>query len=191
MKPIKIKEKTLRYKKHNLLISAIQYNDVLLSGVYEIGVFDLDNDFEEKELVRVNELQDCEFYFNKFIKKYTEVKVKKEDTPIPKRYLKFAEDYNKVYNSCKDYIEQNLPIDDGSALNFDTCAVFIGKRVQKGFLNAALRPYKLKAHITNGLVYIVVPFTNYQGNGNTIQVEYMANAFKLLGYDSSVFYQID
>ena len=68
MKPIKIKEKTLRYKKHNLLISAIQYNDVLLSGVYEIGVFDLDNDFEEKELVRVNELQDCEFYFNKFIK---------------------------------------------------------------------------------------------------------------------------
>ena len=47
MRPTKIKEKNLRYKGHNLIVSAIQYNDSMYKGLYEVGVFDLDNAFED------------------------------------------------------------------------------------------------------------------------------------------------
>ena len=191
MKPTKIREKSLRYKGHNLIVSAIMYNDSMYRGLYEVGVFDLDDDFEEKELLRMPTIEDCNFYFDKFVKKYTEKKATKENTPIPKRYLKFAEDYAKVYNSCKEYFMQNPIISDGNASNFDTCVVFIGKRLQKGFLNASLKPYGLKAHIDDGLIFTVVPFTNYQGDGNTIQAEFMAREFNGLGYESTVYYRID
>ncbi len=190
MRPTKIKEKNLRYKGHNLVVSAIQYNDSMYKGLYEVGVFDLDDDFEEKELLRMPNRDDCDFYFDKFVKKYTEKKIAKEDTPIPKRYLKFAEDYKKVYDSCREVFSQGA-IEDGSASNFDTCTVYIGQRVKKGFLDAALRPYGLKAHLYNGLIHTVVPLTCYQGNGNTIQAEYMTKMFKNLGYESAVFYRVD
>lgn len=189
-KPIKIKEKTLKYKGHNLLISAIQYTDPLHLGQYEVGVFDLDDDFEEKEMIHPRTIEDCKFYFDKFVKKYTEKKVAKEDTPIPKRYLKFANDYAKVYDSCKEVFSQGV-VDDGGASNFDTCTVFIGKRLKKGFLDAVLKPRHLKAHIDGDLIFVAVPFTQYQGFGNTAQAEYMSKMFRNLGYESSVFYRID
>lgn len=190
MRPTKIKEKNLRYKGHNLLVSAIQYNDSMYKGLYEVGVFDLDNDFEEKELLRMPTREDCDFYFDKYVKKYTEKKVPKEETPIPKRYLKFAKDYKAVYDSCKEVFSQGVA-DDGGASNFDACTVFIGKRLKKGFLNAALKPYGLKAHIEGDLIFVVVPFTQYQGFGNTAQAEYMCKMFNNMGYESAVFYRID
>lgn len=190
MKPTKIKEKNLRYKGHNILVSAIQYNDTIYQGMYEIGVFDLDKDFEELEMVHVKELNDCHFYFDKYVKKYTEKKIAKEDTPIPKRYLKFAEDYKKVYDSCYE-VYTSGELNDGGASNFDTCTVFIGKRLKKGFLNAALKPYGLKAHIDGDLIFTVVPLTQYQGFVNTLQAEYMSKMFRNLGYESSVFYRVD
>lgn len=190
MRPTKIKEKNLRYKGHNLLVSAIMYNDSMYKGLYEVGVFDLDNDFEEKELLRMPTREDCDFYFDKYVKKYTEKKVPKEETPIPKRYLKFAEDYKKVYDTC--YAHYTLgELNDGGASNFDTCVVFIGKRLKKGFLNAALKPYGLKAHIDGDLIFTTVPLTQYQGFANTLQAEYMSKMFQSLGYESSVHYRID
>ena len=190
MSPTKIKEKNLRYKGHNLLVSAIMYNDSMYKGLYEVGVFDLDNDFEEKELLRMPTREDCDFYFDKYVKKYTEKKVPKEETPIPKRYLKFAKDYKAVYDSC--YQAYTLgELNDGGASNFDTCTVFIGKRLKKGFLDAALKPYGLKAHIEGDIIFTVVPLTQYQGFANTQQAEYMSKMFRNLGYKSSVFYRID
>lgn len=190
MRPTKIKEKNLRYKGHNLMVSAIQYNDSMYRGMFEVAVFDLDRDFEEKEMIHVHTMDDCNFYFDKFVKKYTEKKIAKEDTPIPKRYLKFAEDYKKVYDSC--YAAYTLgELNDGGASNFDTCTVFIGKRLKKGFLNAALKPYGLKAHIQDDIIFTVVPLTQYQGFANTLQAEYMAKMFQSLGYESSVHYRVD
>jgi hypothetical protein len=82
-------------------------------------------------------------------------------------------------------------MDDGGASNFDTCIVFIGKRLKKGFLNAALKPYGLKAHIEGDFIFVAVPLTQYQGFGNTAQAEYMSKMFRNLGYESSVSYRID
>ncbi len=204
MKPTIIKQMTIKYKGHNLFISAVLHHEGEWENFYEIGVYDLDKEFEEKESIHVPTLPDCYFYFNKFVLKYREKKVDnfskgkkkeskndiKEGTPIPKRYLKFAEDYKKVYDSC--YAAHTLgELHDGGAINFDTCTVFIGKRVKKGFLNAALKPYGLKAHVDNDIIFTVVPLTQYQAFANTMQAEYMSNMFKSLGYESSVYYRID
>ena len=190
MRPTKIKEKTLKYKGHNLLVSAIMYNDSMYKGLYEVGVFDLDNDFEEKELLRMSTREDCDFYFDKYVKKYTEKKIVKEETPIPKRYLKFAKDYVEIYENCKSTFNP-MTMNDGNASNFDSCVVYIGQRVKKGFLNAALKPYKLRANLHENAIYIVVPYTQMQGDGNTIQAEYMCEEFKKRGYESFVEYRID
>ena len=178
------------------VISVIQQGDENFStvavsdAVHPIRMTFSVNDFEEKELLRMPTREDCDFYFDKYVKKYTEKKVPKEETPIPKRYLKFAKDYKAVYDSCKEVFSQSV-VDDGGASNFDACTVFIGKRLKKGFLNAALKPYGLKAHIEGDLIFLVVPFTQYQGFGNTAQAEYMCKMFNNMGYESAVFYRID
>lgn len=189
MKPIKIKEKTQKYKKHNIVISAIK---LPFGEEYEVGVFDLDNDFAEIDMANIYTMEDCMFYFNKFVKKYVDKKEKvaKEDTPIPKRYIKFAEDYKEIYDNCAAMADM-VGLQDGNASNLDTCVVSIGKRVKNGFLMAALKKYNLKAHLTEGLIYVVVPYTQYQGDGNTWQVEYMSKLFQQKGYESFVNYVID
>lgn len=184
----RIRQKNVRYKKHNLLISAVLLSEY--TSEYEVAVFDLDLNMKELEMKNVYTIKDCEFYFEKFLKKYTEVKKSKEETKIPKRYLKFAEDYNYIYQRCKNELSVDN-IDDKNASNFDTCFVYIGKRIQKGFLNAALKPYNLKYHLDKDYIAVVVPYTQLQGSGNTLQVEYMYNLFIELGYESFVKYIID
>ena len=74
---------------------------------------------------------------------------------------------------------------------FSHIPVFIAGAIKKGFLNAALKPYGLKAHVDNDIIFTAVPLTQYQAFANTMQAEYMSNMFKSLGYESSVYYRID
>ena len=184
-----IKQKEVKYKGKTLLISWIQW---LHSGLFEVAVLKNDGDFLES-MENVDSYEDAKWYFDKYVKKYSEKKIQKvEDTKIPERYLKFARDYNHIYQNCKQYFQKNPIIDDGSASNFDCCTVFIGKRVKKGFLEAALRPYGLRANLhRDNIISVVVPYTQYQGNGNTLQAKYMTKGFIDLGYEADMFYQID
>lgn len=176
-----IKQKNLKYKGKTLLLSWVEVFDE-----YEIVV--LEKNGHDRERVNVSDYKDAEFYYKKFLNKYSE---NKQDKPIPKRYIKFAKDYNYVYNSCKEYFLENPIEDDFGASVLDCCGVYIGERVSKTFLESALKPYKLNAFIDKGRVFVRNPYTQYQGHGCTLQAKYMMAKFKELGYESWVHYQID
>lgn len=185
-----IQQKEVKYKGKPLLISEAEF---IGPNTFEVLAMRLDGDtIDSYENLKLQE--DADYYFKKLCKKYSQTEkkpVKKEDTKIPERYIKFAKAYNEVYHKCKAYFSEN-PVNDGNASNLDCCLVSIGKRVQKGFLNAALKPYGLKANLHKGnIISVVVPFTNYQGDGNTLQAKFMCQCFADLGYETQMYYQID
>ena len=186
-----IKQKELHFNGKSLLLSWIQW---VSTGLYDVVVLQSDGEFLDSYEGLID-YSDAEFYFNKLKGKYNVEKCKKKEfaeKKIPNRYLKFAKDYNAIYQECKTFFMNNPISDDGSASNFDCCLVFIGKRVKKGFLNAALCPYGLKANIhKDDLISVYVPYIQYQGNGNTIQVKFMVENFNKLGYNACIYYQID
>ena len=184
-----IKQKEQRYKNKPILISWVLFP---FTQTYEVMALSVQTGESIESYENVVNYADAEFYFNKFVKKYTDKKDIVKENKIPERYLRFADVYHKVYHLCKDFYASNPIKDDGGTSNLDCCLVYIGKRVQKGYLDAALKPYGLKASIHNkSVISVAVPYTNYQGFGNTEQVKYMCQKFQELGYESTIHYRAD
>lgn len=184
----KVKEKTGKYKGHNILVSYVKIGGML----YEVGVFDLDDDFKELDLYTNLGIDSANFYYDKMVKKYLSPKKSlKEQDKIPKRYLDFAEVYKEVYTLCKQYFNGASFENDGGASNFDTPTVYIGSRVSKNLLKAALLPYGLKCNLDKNIIFCSIPYPNFQGSLRTEQARYMSKLFEERGYNSSVHYSLD
>lgn len=172
------------------MISFIEILEIPSINRYEVGVFDLDDNFEELELMSNLDKENGNFYFNKFVKKYL-ISDKKVEKRIPKRYLQFAEDYFEIYNMCRDYfLSLNINNDEGTS-NLDYLKVFIGKRLNRGFLREALKEKGLLADISNDWILLGVPLTQYQGFYRTEQCKYMEKLFQNKGYITDMHYCID
>lgn len=182
-----IKQKVVKYKGKEVLISCSQ----LPIGGFETGAFYVKT-MNEIDIKECTYLEDALYYFDNFIKKYTD-KPKKDIVKVPERYIKFADAYYKVYNETKEYFSNNPIMNDGGASNFDCAYVIIGKRLQKGLVKAALEKYNMKSKVdvVNDLIYVAVPYTNYQGFGNTEQARFMARRFQELGFIADIDYRID
>lgn len=184
----KIKEKTGKYKGHNILVSFVKVSSML----YEVGVFDLDADFKELDMYSNLGLDSAEFYYEKMLKKYLSPKKSlKEQNKIPKRYTDFAVVYLQVYEECKQRFMGASFENDGGTSNFDTPIVSIGSRVSENLLKAALKPYDLKFHLDKNIIFCSVPYSQFQGSLRTEQARCMASLFESKGYNSSVHYRID
>lgn len=168
----KIKEKVVRYKKHNICIQLLYYKEI---DNYSIVVLDMSADCSVLEEYKELSLKDSEFYFQKFLKKYSKniEKIYKNE-----KVQKFIYDYNEIYNKCKDnYCElvkrQNLNI-----YTFNMIKVYLGKRTKKKYLDIYNKNVGLKYFTENGWVYLNLPFEE----NKEIQCEFMKNYFIAKGY---------
>lgn len=184
----KIKEEFVVYKKNHLMISFIEYIDMKIPEKYEVGVFNLDKNFEEMELMTNLDYENGLFYFNKYLNKYSQ-KVEKEKK-IPQRYITFVEDYYDIFQRCSEYFKRlNITTDEGTS-NLDYLKVFIGKRLNHNFLMRALKEKNLKAVISNGWILLDIPL-RFQGFYRTEQCRYMKELFQEKGYIVELHYQMD
>lgn len=184
----KLEEKIGYYKNKRVMVSFISYS----SNSYEVGVFSLNENFKELDMYSASTYEDGKIYYDKCVSKYIlKKKTLKEQGKIPERYIKFADAYNKVYNSCYKEFSNRNPEDDGGTSNFDTPTVFIGTRLSEHLLKAALKPYNLPISVSKNTIFCTIPYIQYQGFLRTEQAQYMCQSFQTLGYDSSVYYSID
>lgn len=168
----KIKEKIVKYKKHNICIQLLYDKEI---ENYSIIVLDISDNCKVLEEYKELSLKDSEFYFQKYLKKYSKSieKIYKNE-----RIQRFVNDYDEIYNKCKEnycILIKNYVL---SVYNFSMIKIYLGKKVKKKYLDMYNKNVDLKYFIEDGWVYLSLPFKE----NKEIQCEFMKNCFIAKGY---------
>jgi uncharacterized protein YcgL (UPF0745 family) len=123
----------------------------------------------------------------KFVEEYTEQV--KQPVILTGKYLQFAEDL-KVAAEFARHVDLD---NDGGTSNFDALELTLSQwgesKVIAAAESAGLRAYQTKDFGVP--VFVFSTPVSRQGNARTQQAETMRDKMKDLGYDSSVWYQMD
>jgi hypothetical protein len=175
-----IKQDKIKGREQPLTVSTVK-----VLGEYKTAVL-TDNYFDIDEVASKDEQAALEAH-EKFIRKY------KKPEPKP---LKMTGKYLLLIDALRRAAELARPLDDtedGGTCNFDSLQLDLPGYREAEVLEAAkqagLRAFATK--IFKQKVFVVNVPVARQGNARTRQAESMKKTMRELGYDASVYYQMD
>lgn len=175
-----IKQDRITGKSQSLMISTVRIGDEYRTAVLTDGYFDIDE-------ATNNDEQAAMMAHDQFINKYRK--------PEPKQIVLTGK-YLLLVDALRRAAEVAEPFgatEDGGTCNFDSLELTLpGYRegeILKAAEEAGLRAFKTK--IFKQTVYVVTVPVARQGNARTRQAESMKKTMLELGYDASVYYQMD
>lgn len=175
-----VKQDRITGKTQPLMISTVRIGDEYRTAVLTDGYFDIDEATNSDE-------QAAMMAHDRFIKQYK----KPEPKPIvlTGKYLQLVDALRRAAEIAKPFGNT----EDGGTCNFDSLELSLPGYREAETLKAAekagLRAWTTKIFKTK--VYVVSVPVGRQGNARTRQAESMKKTMQELGYDASVYYQMD